>query len=558
NPTSRSNRSKMLRGEGSKPAFTKKEITRGARRILTTLTKEDEEEIERVREEGRTKRRNDPLSSESEVGEFEIGVNIPHEENDDSPSEEESDEFNQEIEESEHESDENVPMEEEESEEEEDQLPMYQEHYDALFSMDFVETKYPHDDTMKALGIFDDVELVLKNMRLAKFFSYRLESYKVLTCEFLASMRFHKYKQLDRAELDQGLGWITFLARGERKDELQRVWATIADGSTLPQGLRQLKSGAHVEICAQGSANTFFARKATGTINEGEVKFLDMGIKPIISRTSDGQRSEEIDTQGTSCLSLSSSTYKTTAYNTRQTRKKLSVGGHHSYPCVSSQTREPRDLRGRGAEDRVEDNARVNEDLGEPECYYFEEYEAPRMNPSVVAAHKRIGLLQKFNKWQGKAMRRCKRVDLSSPLQGGSLPKSLTEPLHFEPRERRTTRRGGGRVPRLDAPTRSSKSSIELRVELTWRSPCLRTLGSSTINPVPGLLSDPGPLQPLRASTAPPRPREPHHFEDEEEEEEEPQARSSERKSNPVRWSAPDGRLPSPDHDLASQFFGGH
>ncbi|CAA7047757.1 unnamed protein product [Microthlaspi erraticum] len=28
----------------------------------------------------------------------------------------------------------------------------------------------------------------------------------------------------------------------------------------------------------------------------------------------------------------------------------------------------------------------VNADLGEPECYYFEEYEAPRMNPSVVAA----------------------------------------------------------------------------------------------------------------------------------------------------------------------------
>ncbi|CAA7058718.1 unnamed protein product [Microthlaspi erraticum] len=45
------------------------------------------------------------------------------------------------------------------------------------------------------------------------------------------------------------------------------------------------------------------------------------------------------------------------------------------------------------------------------------------------------------------------------------------------------------------------------------------------------------------------------HF-DEEEEEEEPQARSSD--VNPVEWSAPDGRLPSPDHDLASQFFGGH
>ncbi|CAA7058036.1 unnamed protein product [Microthlaspi erraticum] len=58
------------------------------------------------------------------------------------------------------------------------------------------------------------------------------------------------------------------------------------------------------------------------------------------------------------------------------------------------------------AEDRAEDQS--GDDLGEPECYYFEEYEAPRMNPSVVAAHKRIGLLQKFNKWQGKAIERCK------------------------------------------------------------------------------------------------------------------------------------------------------
>ncbi|CAA7057268.1 unnamed protein product [Microthlaspi erraticum] len=37
---------------------------------------------------------------------------------------------------------------------------------------------------MKALGIFEDVELVLKNMHLAKFFSYHMESYKELTCEF--------------------------------------------------------------------------------------------------------------------------------------------------------------------------------------------------------------------------------------------------------------------------------------------------------------------------------------------------------------------------------------
>ncbi|CAA7043383.1 unnamed protein product [Microthlaspi erraticum] len=37
---------------------------------------------------------------------------------------------------------------------------------------------------------------------------------------------------------------------------------------------------------------------------------------------------------------------------------------------------------------------------------------------------------------------------------------------------------------------------------------------------------------------------------------EEPPARS--RCMEMVEWSAPDGRLPSPDHDLASQFFGEH
>ncbi|CAA7059166.1 unnamed protein product [Microthlaspi erraticum] len=166
----------------------------------------------------------------------------------------------------------------------------------------------------------------------------------------------------------------------------------------------------------------------------------------------------------------------------------------------------------RSAEDRVRSEC----DLGEPECYYFEEYEAPRMNPSVVAAHKRIGLLQKFNKWQGKAIEKMQKsmdkmvskikslekkvsgssskkkkskaptslgVDHSSPLQGGSLPKSLTEPLLSSQGKEKTTRREGGRLPRPDAPARPPDSieskqrklnSIELTVELTWRSPSLR------------------------------------------------------------------------------------
>ncbi|CAA7037734.1 unnamed protein product [Microthlaspi erraticum] len=65
-------------------------------------------------------------------------------------------------------------------------------------------------------------------------------------------------------------------------------------------------------------------------------------------------------------------------------------------------------------------------------------------------------------------------VNLSSPLQEGSLPTSLTEPLIRAKGRRRQLAEEEEEFQRLDAPTRSA-SSIELRVELTWRSPCLRT-----------------------------------------------------------------------------------
>ncbi|CAA7029311.1 unnamed protein product [Microthlaspi erraticum] len=67
-------------------------------------------------------------------------------------------------------------------------------------------------------------------------------------------------------------------------------------------------------------------------------------------------------------------------------------------------------------------------------------------------------------------------VGHSSPPKGGSLPKSLTEPLLSSQGKEKTTRREGGRVPRPDAPARPPDSieskqrklnSIELTVELT-------------------------------------------------------------------------------------------
>ncbi|CAA7045005.1 unnamed protein product [Microthlaspi erraticum] len=84
------------------------------------IIRELESESERLREERRTKKRNDPISSESEQGEFEIGVNHGEEESDGSPSEE-GEEVNQEVDKS----NQDEPMEEAEPQEVEDELPMF-------------------------------------------------------------------------------------------------------------------------------------------------------------------------------------------------------------------------------------------------------------------------------------------------------------------------------------------------------------------------------------------------------------------------------------------------
>ncbi|CAA7049965.1 unnamed protein product [Microthlaspi erraticum] len=173
---------------------------------------------------------------------------------------------------------------------------------------------------------------------------------------------------------------------------------------------------------------------------------------------------------------------------------------------------------------RIELNIRSRSaDLGEPECYYFEEYEAPRMNPSVVAAHKRIGLLQRFNKWQGKAMEKMqksmdkmvskiksleKKVSGSSSKKKSKLPLSLgvghssppkegsptraSQSLFFRAREgedntqrrRKTSKaRRSSSTTGLDRVQTEETQLDRAEVELTWKSPCLKILDSNTIQP---------------------------------------------------------------------------
>ncbi|CAA7044000.1 unnamed protein product [Microthlaspi erraticum] len=198
----------------------------------------------------------------------------------------------------------------------------------------------------------------------------------------------------------------------------------------------------------------------------------------------------------------------------------------------------------------------VNADLGEPECYYFEEYEAPRMNPSVVAAHKRIGLLQSSTSGKGKPWKDAKvhgqdgEQDQKFGEEGFWFFKQEEEP------KAPTSLGVDHSSPPKEAPCPRASQSLFFRAKGRRDNTQRRRKSSKARRSTTGLDRDflrPWTLQPLRASTAPPRPRKPHHFEMKKEEES-----KLDRVTNPVEWSAPDGRLPSPDHDLASQFFGGH
>ncbi|CAA7041937.1 unnamed protein product [Microthlaspi erraticum] len=145
-------------------------------------------------------------------------------------------------------------------------------------------------------------------------------------------------------------------------------------------------------------------------------------------------------------------------------------------------------------------------------------------------------------------------VDLSSPLQGRLPAQEPHRASSFEPREGEDNSQRRRKSSKTDAPTRSSElDRAEGRVDL--EEPLFENPGFEYDQRSTRTSLRDGPLQ-LRASQLHQGQGSHTHFNEEEEEEEEPQARSSE--PNPVEWSAPDGRLPSPDHDLASQFFGGH
>ncbi|CAA7044970.1 unnamed protein product [Microthlaspi erraticum] len=86
---SRASQRRMVEGESSNARERRLKMQADLERMDQRMEESDAEDMstlrrqsesERLREERRTKKRNDPISSESEQGEFEIGVNLVQEE----------------------------------------------------------------------------------------------------------------------------------------------------------------------------------------------------------------------------------------------------------------------------------------------------------------------------------------------------------------------------------------------------------------------------------------------------------------------------------------------
>ncbi|CAA7057243.1 unnamed protein product [Microthlaspi erraticum] len=133
-----------------------------------------------------------------------------------------------------------------------------------------------------------------------------MESYKELTCEFLASMKHHEFDELDRAELDRGWGYITFLAKGEKKMVTFRQ-LEILFGFTYGEG------------------NHGTSRKKN---SKDEAPYHGNQAHHLTHKDGKKIRGDRAHAGNLMPLLEQLQAYKVTAYNTRHQRgRKLSVGG---------------------------------------------------------------------------------------------------------------------------------------------------------------------------------------------------------------------------------------
>ncbi|CAN8307380.1 unnamed protein product [Cochlearia groenlandica] len=66
--------------------------------------------------------------------------------------------------------------------------PSSRELYDALMEVPIHHSHFPDSDTLKKLGIYDEVKMILRNMGIERTLGMRHRAYKEETCQFVATL----------------------------------------------------------------------------------------------------------------------------------------------------------------------------------------------------------------------------------------------------------------------------------------------------------------------------------------------------------------------------------
>lgn len=183
-------------------------------------------------------------------------------------------------------------------------------------SMSFKGTRFMCVDTLKQLGMHKDVVRLFKECNIYNFVRNEFPGYKEETAHFLATLRVHFYTEESDYEYDpeNGHGYITFTIRGKeysmttnaldqlfgfpsasgvypdfKEGELKALWQAIAGPESYSSSRAksaQFRNPA-VRYMHRVLACTFYARHATGTVNDRELQLIDKALQPLL-RLNDG------------------------------------------------------------------------------------------------------------------------------------------------------------------------------------------------------------------------------------------------------------------------------
>ncbi|KAG7552285.1 Retrotransposon gag domain [Arabidopsis thaliana x Arabidopsis arenosa] len=229
-----------------------------------------------------------------------------------------------------------------------------EDYYNLFKRNPFWGTRYPHLETMKDLGILEDVELLFEKCHMATLMSHPYPAYEDETIQFLSTVQVELFEGLSAAELrEEGLGYLSFTIDGCDyvmtiktledmfgfpsgtgtkpkfiRDEIKALWNKIGDDTTFSSARSTSNSirNPAVRYFQRALANVPYARSISATLTNPDMETLDLALKSFLRYTKNGDTS---DTPPSMYLLNHLCSYRGWALSNRKKRVKgaLCVGG---------------------------------------------------------------------------------------------------------------------------------------------------------------------------------------------------------------------------------------